>query len=267
MHKLVIKNKTKKIKKKEFSERKVTDPLIFRDLLSEFRKSVHNVVSSQSFGNQFCKLSRQRNRRGMIEMLMELPEIKNLIIEKYCHSKNDNLAENLYKEIVSPKNEVDENVKAIILTKSLFASTYNSKIFLQVVLERARTWYKVGKFAKCIENSKYLENLENISTQDDYYEEYRIESLLIKSESYKKMNLEENSKFCLNEAMKRVNDYIQKKFGNENEDVFKKEKVCFLKPIFERLNLMRKSIKDNSVAENLNDSPVKVSFFFNFTKI
>ncbi|XP_033221392.1 SET and MYND domain-containing protein 4-like isoform X2 [Belonocnema kinseyi] len=185
-----------------------------RDLLSEYRKSVHNVVSSQSFGNQFCKLSRQGNRRGMIEILMELPEVNNLIIEKNYHYKNDKLAENLYKDIVSPKNEVDENQKAIILTKSVFAATCNN----------------------------------------DYYEEFRIESFLIKSESYKKMNLKENSKFCLNEAMKSVNDFIQKKFGNEKEDVFKKEKVCFLKPIFERLNLMRKSIEDNHVAENLNNS-------------
>ena len=239
--------------------------MIFRDLLSEFRKSVHKVVSNQLFGNQFCKLSHQGNRRGMVDMLIKLPEIKNLIIEKYYYSKNDTLAENLYKEIVCPDIQVHENQKAIILTKALFVSTYKSKIFLKVLLERSRTWYKLGKFVKCIKDSKYLEDIENISPRDDYYEEIRIESLLIESESYKKMNLEENSKCCLNEAMKKVNDLIQKKFGNEN--VFKKEKACFLKPIFERLNLMRKLIVENPVTENLNYSLIKVFSFLNFKKI
>ena len=194
-------------------------------------------------------------------MIIELPEVTNLIIEQYYHAKNDNLAKDLYNQVFSLNSKNEENKKSLLLTKALFASTYTSKIFFEILIERVKTWYKLQKFSKCIKDCKYLQQLKNISPEGDYYEELRIESLLIESECYRKINAAENSKSCLNKAMQIVNDFVKKTCVSE--DVFKKEKIDFLKPIFERLNVMKKWTAKNPEAENINNLLAKVFFKFN----
>ncbi|XP_051157143.1 SET and MYND domain-containing protein 4-like isoform X2 [Leptopilina boulardi] len=219
-----------------------------RDKLSEFFKSVNNAASNESFGNEFCKLSFKGNRRRMIEMLIELPEIKNILIEKFYHNKDDNLACNLYKQILNLNDQLEEEDKINLLINALFKSSYKSRTFFNILMHLSQKLYKLGNIIKCLEYCKYFKNLDNYPNETNFIDEFRIEFLLIESECYKKLGFHENSKICLNDAMRKVNEFITEKYGSECEK-FKDEKLSFLKPIFERMN----SMKLCRISKNVDD--------------
>lgn len=227
--------------------------LSHRDKLSEFFKCVNNSASNESFGNEFCKLSFKGNRRGMIEKLIELPEMKNMEIEKFYNAKDDNLACSLYERLLTLKNlETGKRIK--ILINALFKSSYASMTFFQILMELTKTYYKSGDIVKCLKNCEYFQKQEN-SADEQIFKQFQIEFLLIESECYKQLGLNEKSKFHLNEAMKRVNEFINEKCGTEEES-FKNEKHLFLKPILERL----KAMKLCPTSKNSNHSLPKVYF-------
>lgn len=197
----------------------------------------------------------------MIEMLIELPAIKNIQIEKFYHGKDDDLAMKIYKKTLDLNDETS-NQKVNLLINALFKACHKSATYLNILIEMSRNFYKLRKFTKCLETCNYLENLDNFPSETDVFEEYKIESLLIKSECYKKLHLNENSKLCLNDSMRKVNEFITKKCGSECED-FKKEKISFLKPILERLNLMKSSDETNKIENEISLQKVHLFSFFN----
>lgn len=165
--------------------------------LDEFRRAVHDVVSQEPFAARFANLSASGDRRGMVEMIMELPHVAGLKPDDSYKSKDDAQAVRLYEKsfetTAEPGDKRTEEIKTCnILTKALFAASANGRVFLDALCERAKLSYSLRAFVSCLKDcecmlalpaSFYDDSAENIK----YFVQRRKECLQLERECSRKL--------------------------------------------------------------------------------
>ncbi|XP_012219092.2 SET and MYND domain-containing protein DDB_G0273589-like [Linepithema humile] len=165
--------------------------------LDEFRRAVHDVVSQEPFATRFANLCTSGDRRGMVEMLMELPRVAGLKPGDSYKGKDDAQAAQLYekslKTTAEPGDKHTEGIRTCnILTKTLFAASANDRVFLDALCERAKFSYSLRAFASCLRDcecmlalpaSFYDDSAENVK----YFVQRRKECLQLERECSRKL--------------------------------------------------------------------------------
>ncbi|XP_011257438.1 SET and MYND domain-containing protein 4 [Camponotus floridanus] len=172
--------------------------------LDEFCRVVYDeIVSQEPFATRFAKLSTSGDRRGMIEMLVEMPRVAGLKPGDSYQGKNDARAARLYEKSLkmTAAGSGDEHAEiktCNILTKALFAAGANGRVFLDALCERARRSYCLNAYASCLRDcecmlalpaSFYDDSAENVK----YFVQRRKECLQLERECSRK--LEGNASF------------------------------------------------------------------------
>ncbi|CAL1687975.1 unnamed protein product [Lasius platythorax] len=170
-------------------------------LLDEFRRAVYDeIVSQEPLATRFAKLSTSGDRRGMVEMLVEMPHVEGLKPGDSYQGKNDAQAARLYERSlqvtateVEPGDEHAEEIRTCnILTKALFAAGANGRVFLNALCERARRSYRLRAYASCLRDcecmlalpaSFYDDSAENVR----YFVQRRKECLQLERECSRKL--------------------------------------------------------------------------------
>lgn len=167
--------------------------------LDEFRRAVHEVASQEPLAARFAKLSTSSDRRGMIEMLMEMPGVIGSRPNDSYQGKSDAQAASLYKRLFAATMEPGDNGHATteirtrdLLTKALFAASANNRVFLDALCERARRSYSLRAYASCLRDcecmlalpaSFYDDSAENVK----HFVQRRKECLQLERECSRKM--------------------------------------------------------------------------------
>ncbi|XP_066586913.1 SET and MYND domain-containing protein DDB_G0273589-like isoform X2 [Prorops nasuta] len=155
----------------------------------EFYRIAYNAASVEPISSTFEESSRAGNRQKMIQSLLVSTVVcKWQSKDSFC-SKNDKQAENLYKNAKGKLNEE----KACILTQALFAASAHSKLFLQVLIQRAKLWFDLNVFDSCIKDCECMlalpENFYDSKEIAKYFAQCKIECSLLISECSKKIYL------------------------------------------------------------------------------
>ncbi|XP_011865219.1 PREDICTED: SET and MYND domain-containing protein 4-like [Vollenhovia emeryi] len=165
--------------------------------LDEFRRAVHNAVSQEPFAARFAGLSASGDRRGMVEMLVEMPCVAGLKLGDLYEGKNDAQAARLYERSLGTATESgDERAEELktsnILTRALFAAGASGRVFLDAICERARRSYSLRAYASCLRDcdcmlalpaSLYDDSAENVK----YLVQRRKECLQLERECTRKL--------------------------------------------------------------------------------
>ncbi|XP_072753158.1 SET and MYND domain-containing protein 4 [Anoplolepis gracilipes] len=167
--------------------------------LDEFCRAIYEeIVSQEPLATRFAKLSASGDRRGMVEMLVEMPFVAGLKPGDSYEGKNDAQAARLYERSLEataaePRNEhVEEIRQCNILTKALFAAGASSRVFLDALCERARRSHRLGAFASCLRDcecmlalpaSFYDDSAENVK----YFVQRKKECLQLERECFRKL--------------------------------------------------------------------------------
>lgn len=175
-------------------------PLCCRNVsLDEFCRAVYDeIVSQESLATRFAKLSTSGDRRGMIEMLVEIPRVAGLKPGESYQGKNDARATRLYERSLkmTAAGSGDEHAEEIktcnILTKALFAAGANGRVFLDALCERARRSYCLSAYTSCLRDCECMLALP-ASFYDDsaesvkYFVQRRKECLQLERECSRKL--------------------------------------------------------------------------------
>ncbi|KAL6440994.1 hypothetical protein ACFW04_003400 [Cataglyphis niger] len=167
--------------------------------LDEFRHAVYSeIVSQEPFATRFAKLSTSGDRRGMIEMLIEMPHVAGLKPGASYQGKNDTQAARLYErslKVMATESE-DKHAEEIrtcnILTKALFAASANGKVFLDALCERARRSYYLNAYTSCLRYCECMLALpasfyDNSEENVRYFVQRRKECLQLERECSRKL--------------------------------------------------------------------------------
>ncbi|KAM0732430.1 SET and MYND domain-containing protein 4 [Formica fusca] len=167
--------------------------------LDEFHHAIYDeIVSQEPFVTRFAKLSTSGNRRGMVEMLVDVPYVAGLKPSALYQGKNDAQAARLYERSLKAMaaESGDEHAEEIrtcnILTKALFAAGANGRVFLDALCESARRSYCLNAYASCLRYcecmlalpaSFYDDSEENVR----YFVQRRKECLQLERECSRKL--------------------------------------------------------------------------------
>ncbi|KAL6266544.1 hypothetical protein P5V15_003391 [Pogonomyrmex californicus] len=166
--------------------------------LDEFRRAVHDAVSQdESLTSRFARFSASGDRRGMVEMLMEMPYVTGLKPGNSYQGKDDARAARLYEKSLAattePGDERTEEIRTCnILTQALFAASANGRVFLDAICERARRSYGLRAYANCLRDcecmlalpaSFYDDSAENVK----HFVQRRKECLQLERECSRKL--------------------------------------------------------------------------------
>lgn len=153
----------------------------------------------EPFISRFKELSQKGDRRGMIRVIMELPCVLNTKITKSYKGKNDRQAALLHQKSIDimkdGKNKMDEESKACnILTEALFAASACSLIFMNALIERAKHWYRLGAWVRCLKDCECMLALplsfyDKDADSKSVYLEYKKECYHLKHECSRKLEI------------------------------------------------------------------------------
>lgn len=135
----------------------------------QFFNSIYHVVDNNSFMNEFRQFSKDGNRHGMIEMIMQVEQALELEIMPSYTGKNHDTAQKIYNNIKLIQEKAGEKIvlsKIEQLTKALYAADVNSSLFVDIITTRARFWFSIGYYTKCIKECNFaIETLNNNNTK------------------------------------------------------------------------------------------------------
>lgn len=101
---------------------------------------------------------------------MELEQVKNLKIEESYCAKDNAEAIKTYEASRSINDETGEGgaqLRINFLTRALFAAESKGSLFAELLLERARCWYRVGALSRCVKDCDHVIGLETGSARSD----------------------------------------------------------------------------------------------------
>lgn len=131
--------------------------------LDEFCSPLHDAASKEPFASQFVNLSMSGDRRGMVEMFMEMPHVTKFRLADSYQGKNDIQATELYEQSIKTitqhgnKSAKETGIYSYnILTKALFMASANGRIFLDVLYARIRHSYRLKAFANCLKDCECM---------------------------------------------------------------------------------------------------------------
>ncbi|KAL0131088.1 hypothetical protein PUN28_002582 [Cardiocondyla obscurior] len=140
----------------------------------------------------------------MIEMLMEIPSVVDLKIDDSYEGKNDAQADRLYKRSLevamrSGDDHAEEIKASNTLTQSLFAASANSRVFLDAICERARRFYNLRAYARCLRDCECMLALPTSFYNDSaesvkYSVQRRKECLQLERECSRKLEVASSKK-------------------------------------------------------------------------
>lgn len=159
---------------------------------------MHDAVSQEEpLATRFARLSALGDRRGMVEMLMEMPYVADLKPGDSYEGKNDAQAARLYERSLGVTMELgDKHTEEIrtcnVLTQALFAAGASDRVFLNAIYERARRFYSLRAYARCLRDcecmlalpaSFYDDSAENVK----HFVQRRKECLQLERECSRKL--------------------------------------------------------------------------------
>ncbi|KAL2747079.1 SET and MYND domain-containing protein 4-like [Vespula maculifrons] len=165
----------------------------------DFCRQAYDTVIMEPFISTFKELSQKGDRQGMIRVIIELPCVLNTKITKSYKGKNDQQAALLYQKSLDimkeGNNKMDEESKACnILTEALFAASACSLIFMNALLERAKHWYKLGAWVRCLKDCECMLALplsfyDKDAESKNIYFEHKKECFHLKHECSRKLEI------------------------------------------------------------------------------
>ncbi|KAK2588505.1 hypothetical protein KPH14_001082 [Odynerus spinipes] len=168
-------------------------------IFAAFCRQAYDTVTTEPFSSRFKEMSHKGDRQGMIQVIIELPCVLDTKITKSYKGKNDQQAALLYQKsldiIAKGENKMEEESRACsILTEALFAASACSLVFLNALLERAKRWYKLEAFVRCLKDCECMLALPSSFYDKDadtknYYLKHKKECFHLKHECSRKLEI------------------------------------------------------------------------------
>lgn len=218
--------------------------LFCSETYNQYQRNIYNSVFNSPSYENFKKSSSAGKRREMIELLINLPQVRNIKINDCSDFKDDIAAEKIFQTATT--HEPNHNTIQL-LNKSLLAANIESKIYWEILMERIRYWFKTRIFTECLKDVKYFTSSAS-KEHADFLAECKIECHLIENEIYKIMKQPENAKNALNKAMAELN-LLAEKTCTMNENI-KQTKQNLLQMFLQKLKKGRDSMRSKSLSSN-----------------
>lgn len=199
------------------------------------------LCKDDEFKKTFQGLSRVGDKNGMIDKLFCSKEIRDFFVVDEYQEKNEKEARDLLEKFseLDTEEQKTEKTCSTILNQALLKAPFKSPVFFDVLRRRSHAWYLIGNLIRCIKDCELLNDwIDATNDRGDLSDEFKIESLLLRSECYKLVDNISESKNLLNEAMKSINDLACKHYPGRHvaTDEVRAEKTKLFREFFTTIN-------------------------------
>jgi hypothetical protein len=155
--------------------------------------------------------------------------------------KSETRAKELHRELEFGAELATPERTTAVLTEALALAPSLSELFFEILVLRARTWYRLGHLTRCTKDCQYFGAAISRVQDEAFAEESRVDVLLLQADCSKALGALDRANGHLNEAMRRISELAIKRSGCEaaHAESFKAKKHELFKYFLQRKQQLR----------------------------